>query len=404
MRRQLAAVIVMLALVLGGAAVPPAARESLAKTQGELTLADLKFGFKLFAKLEEIKEENLFVSPASVAFALSMTYNGAAAETQQAMAETLEVQGLSLEEINRANGHLRQALINPDPQIKLNIANSLWLNQGQPLKPEFLKRNEEFYGASVQAIDFRDPRAPAIINEWVAKETAGKITRIVDKIQPPLLLINAIYFKGLWTRPFEKALTQERPFTLLNGRQKPLPMMSQSGKYQYYRGTNFQAVSLPYGEKGRLSLKIFLPDQNSSLKEFCRELNAANWQQWLANFKMSQGSLVLPRFKLEYEASLKEPLKALGMGVAFDRQKANFANLCPPPGVYIDEVIHKTFVEVNEEGTEAAAVTAVEMMATAQAIPPQEVFTMIVDRPFFVALDDSETGALLFMGAIVEPK
>jgi serine protease inhibitor len=404
MRRQLAGVIVILVLVLGGVAVPPAARESLAETQGEITLADLKFGFKLFGKLEESKEENLFVSPASVAFALSMAYNGAAAETQQAMAETLEVQGLSLEEINRANGHLRQALTNPDPQIKLNIANSLWLNQGQPLKPEFLKRNEEFYGASLQSIDFRDPRAPATINAWVAKKTAGKITRIVDKIQPPLLLINAIYFKGLWTQPFEKALTQERPFTLLNGRQKPLPMMSQSGKYQYYRGSNFQAVSLPYGEKGRMSLKIFLPDQNSSLKEFCRKLNAANWQQWLANFKMSSGSLVLPRFKLEYEASLKEPLKALGMGVAFDKQKANFGNLCQPPGVYIDDVIHKTFVEVNEEGTEAAAVTAVKMMATAQVTPPQEVFTMIVDRAFFVALDDSETGALLFMGAIVEPK
>lgn len=402
MRRPLTIAIVILILVLGGLVLRPAAGDSLAGARGALSVADLKFSFKLFRQLWENKEHNLFVSPASVAFALAMTYNGAAAETQQAMAETLEVQGLTLEEVNRANGLLRQALIDPDPKVILNIANSLWLQQGQPLKPEFLKRNEEFYQATLQTLDFRDPGAPATINAWVAKETAGKITRIVEKVQPPLLLINAIYFKGRWTRPFDKALTKDRPFTLLDGRSKLLPMMSQSGRYQYYHGKNFQAVSLPYGEKGRLSLKIFLPDPNSSLKEFCRELNYANWQQWLGNLRMSPGSLMLPRFKLEFEASLKGPLKALGMGLAFDRQKANFSNLCTPPRVFIDDVLHKTFVEVNEEGTEAAAVTTVQMRATA-VVSPQQPFTMVVDRPFFVALDDRETGALLFMGAIVKP-
>jgi serine protease inhibitor len=403
MKKRLSIVIVLMTVALGVLAVTPAAGLSLAQPQGSLASADLKFGFKLFSKLAEDKEQNLFISPASVAFALDMTYNGAAAETQQAMAKTLEIQGLNLEEVNRANKLLRQALTNPDSKIKLSIANSLWLAQGWSLKPEFVQRNGDFYGATLQSLDFRDPRSPATINAWVAKATAGKISRIVQKIAPPLILINAIYFKGLWTRPFDKALTKERPFTLANGRQKPLPMMSQSGEYHYFQGKNFQAVSLPYGEKGRLSLKIFLPDPNSNLKAFCRELNAANWQQWQANFKMSRGSIVLPRFKLEYKASLKEPLTALGMGVAFDKRRANFSNMCPPPGVYIDDVIHKTYVEVNEEGTEAAAVTAVKMKAMDMA-PPKESFTMIVDRPFFVALDDRETGAVLFMGAIFEPK
>ena len=268
-----------------------------------------------------------------------------------------------------------------------------------------MKNNERFYGAALKVLNFKDPGAPAAINSWVAKETSGKITRIVEKIEPPLVLINAIYFKGTWNRPFNKALTKELPFTLGSGKQKQVPMMSQSGSYMYYQGKNFQAVNLPYGGKTRFGMKIFLPEKNSSLKECFRELNAGNWRQWLASLQPTTGTITMPRFKLEYDASLKAPLKVLGMEVAFDKQKADFTNLCPPPGAYIDDVIHKTFVEVNEEGTEAAAVTAVKMLPTAARPPsPQKTFTMVVDRPFFVAIDDSETGVLLFMGAIFEPK
>lgn len=405
MRQKLTVVMVMVGLVLAGLPGLSWSKESPAESERGLTLAYAKFGFKLLGQLRGNKEENLFISPASVAIALAMTYNGAAADTRQAMAGTLEFQGLSLDQINQGNARLRQALRHPDPKVKLNLANSLWLQQGFTFKPEFLKNNEKFFGASLQVLNFTDPGAPGAINAWVAKATAGKITEIVKQVQPPLVIINAIYFKGTWTRPFNQALTRDRPFTLGNGRQKPVPMMSQSGKYQYWRGQKFQAVSLPYGEKGRFNMKIFLPDRNSSLSEFFRELNAANWEQWQGKFKLTPGSIVLPRYKLTYQASLAKALKALGMAVAFDERKANFSNLCPPPGVvYIDDVIHKTFVEVNEEGTEAAAITAVQMAMTARIVPPQETFTMVVDRPFFVAIDDSETGALLFLGAIVEPK
>ncbi len=405
MRGKLANVIVLGGLILGCLSVLPLARVACAETEEGLTSAYAKFGFKLFHKLiENNKDQNLFVSPASVAIALAMTYNGAAADTRQAMAGTLEFQGLSLDQVNQGNARLRQALDNPDPKVKLNLANSLWLQQGFTFKPEFLQSNEKSFGAALQVLNFADPGASKTINAWVAKATAGKITEIVSRAQPPLVIINAIYFKGTWTRPFDKALTKERPFTLADGRQKSVPMMSQAGKYQYWQSPKFQAISLPYGEKGRFNLKIFLPVQGSSLKEFLRELNAANWQQWQDKFQPTPGSIVLPRFKLTYQASLAKALKALGMGVAFDQQKANFSNLCPATGVFIDDVIHKTFVEVNEEGTEAAAVTAVQMAGAARVPHPQEPFTMVVDRPFLVALDDSETGALLFLGAIVEPK
>ncbi len=404
MKRKLTVIIAMVGLVWGCLSGLAWAKDSLAEPKEELISAYSKFGFRLLGQLRQNKEENLFISPASVAIALAMTYNGAAADTRQAMAGTLEFQGLSLDQINQGNANLRQALGNPDLKVKLNLANSLWLQHGFTFKPEFLKSNEKFFGASLQVLNFTDPGAPGTINAWVAKATEGKITEIVKQVQPPLVIINAIYFKGTWTRPFNKALTQERPFTLGDGRQQPMPMMSQSGKYQYWRGQKFQAVSLPYGEKGRFNMKIFLPDQNSSLPEFLRELNAADWQQWQGKFQLTPGSIVLPRYKLAYQASLAKSLKALGMGVAFDKRQADFSNLCPPPGVYIDDVIHKTFVEVNEEGTEAAAVTAVQMRAMARPVPPQETFTMVVDRPFFVVIDDSETGALLFMGAIFEPK
>jgi len=405
--RKLTAISVVLGLVLGGLSGLTLAKESGATTPQELASAYGKFGFKLFGNLTgSNKGQNVFVSPASVAFALAMTYNGAAGDTQEAMARTLEIQGLNLEDLNRANAGLRQALSQPGPRITLNIANSLWLRQGLSFKPDFLKRNEEFYQAAVKVLNFADPRAPATINDWVKKETDGKITRIVGQLQPSaiLFLINATYFKGRWARPFDPARTKERPFTLLGGQVKQLPMMSQSGSYKYYRGKNFQAVTLPYGENRRWSMKIFLPDQNSGLKEFLSQLNAANWQQWLAGFKMTNGSIALPRFKLEYEASLKAPLGALGMGTAFDEARADFSRLCaPPPRVYIDDVKHKTFLEVNEEGTKAAAVTAVGVAATGRPAP-RPGFTMVVDRPFFLAIDDSETGVLLFLGAVTEPR
>jgi serine protease inhibitor len=331
-----------------------------------------------------------------------MTYIGAAAETQQAMARALEFQGMGLDAINQGNARLRQALSTPDPQIKLNLANSLWLQQGLVFKTEFLKRNEEFYGAALQVLNLNDSQAPVTINAWVAQETAGKITRIVEEVSPTLLLVNVLYFKGAWTKPFDKVMTRELPFNLPNGKQKLVPLMDQWNNYRYFRGKNFQAISLPYGDKEKISMKIFLPDQNSSLKEFLRELNADNWQQWQANFQPSRGSILLPRFKLEYTTNLAEPLTALGMGVAFDEQQADFTNLCPRSGAYISQVLHKTFAEVNEEGTEAAAVTVVEMREG--GFDATKNFTMVVDRPFFVAIEDSETGALLFMGAIFEPK
>lgn len=366
-----------------------------------------QFGFHLFEKIiEDDFNKNVFISPSSVAFALAMTYNGATGTTQEAMATVLGLKDLSLEEVNQANAAIKETLEDPDPNTQLNIANSLWAQKGTAFKPEFMNLNKDFYSAEVTVLDFADPKAPSIINDWVSRKTQGKINKIVDEIKSLaiLYLINAIYFKGKWTDAFEAKETKKLPFTMMDGSQKKHPMMSRFGRYKYYQDENFQAISLPYGEK-RISMCIFLPDKDSSLEELYKSLNPEKWESWMSRFEDAEGQIALPRFKLKFEKKLNEPLKSLGMAVAFDEKQANFGRMCQiPPNVYINEVKHKTFAEVNEEGTEAAAVTSVEMKKATAMPPPQKKFRMIVDRPFFFAIRDNQTGLILFMGSIVDPK
>jgi serpin B len=371
----------------------------------KLVAANTKFGFKLFEEiLKQDSSKNIFVSPSSVAIALAMTYNGASGQTQQAMAKTLELQGMSLQQINAANATLKATLENPDPKVQLSIANSLWARAGVSFKQDFLQRNQNFYQALVTNLDFSSPNAPIVINNWVKQSTGGKIEQIVETITSDqvLFLINAIYFKGKWTQEFNKKQTAEYPFYLAAGRQKQHLMMSQSSEYRYYENEKFQAVSLPYGENERLSLYIFLPVKNSSLSTLYKTLNAQNWEKWMTRFRSRKGFIRLPRFKMQYDIELKDALAALGMGVAFSDNNANFSGMSDSK-LSIDEVKHETFVEVNEEGTEAAAVTSVVMVGVSAVSLLEEPFQMIVDRPFFCAIRDNQTGTVLFMGSIVNP-
>jgi len=367
-----------------------------------LVAANTGFGFNLFQELEQADPgQNIFISPASVAMALAMTYNGANGETKEAMAKTMGLQAMSLEEVNRANADLKTILDNPDPEVKLTVANSLWAREGIDFKPEFKQRNRDYYAAEVNTLDSSHPGAAKAINNWVEENTAGKINKIVESIETDsiLFLINAIYFKGSWAEKFDPSETKEGLFNLPDGTQKKLPMMSRTGPYGYYQGDNFQAVRIPYGNK-RVSMYVFLPDQESSLVKFNRNLDAANWEKWMPQFKETTVHLVLPRFKYEYAVSLNDTLKALGMEVAFDSQRADFGNMCPIPPVpvvYISEVKYKTFIDVNEEGTEAAAATSVELKCT--GVP--QITNMVVDRPFFFAVRDEQTGTILFMGTVV---
>ncbi len=370
-----------------------------------LVAANTAFGFKLFAEVaKQDAGKNVFISPASVGLALAMTYNGAVGETKQGMERALEIQGMHHDELNRAYAQLRKALESADPKVELNIANSLWARKGVTFNPAFIERDKQFYGAEVTALDFGDPAAPATINSWVSDKTKGKINHIVDQIdaQSILFLINAIYFKGKWSIELDKAKTKEDTFTTFAGQQKRVPMMHQTGKYNYYEAKEFQAVSIPYGD-GRASLYVFLPAASSSLDAFQKNLTAANWETWMKQFTQTDGSIAVPRFKVEYEVGLNDALKALGMGIAFDANRADFSGIVQgSERAYISRVKHKTFAEVNEEGTEAAAVTSVEMRTTSARV--QKTFQLIVNRPFLCAIRDNQTGTVLFVGSITDPQ
>ncbi len=370
----------------------------------QLVDANNGFGLKMFYELAGAEPgENILISPASIITALAMTYNGADGETREAMEKTLMLEGMSMEEVNEAFADLLTILQNPDPKVELAVANSLWAREGIAFNEDFLKRNEDYFGAEVAELDFNDVGAADTINDWVKEKTRNKIDGIIDPpINPEtvLFLINAIYFKGEWSDPFDPDMTGNRDFNLPDGSVKEIPVMIKNDDFRYLETDHFQAVSLPYGKNERVSMYIFLPASDSSLEQLYGEMNLLSWKRWIASFGSMEGEVGLPRFKFEYETSLKDALAALGMAIAFDESAADFSGMHPvPPNLYISEVKHKTFIEVNEEGTEAAAVTSVEVGMTAMP----ETFSMIVDRPFFFAIADDMTGTILFMGSVLNP-
>lgn len=380
---------------------PPEITINQSSINQRLMDANTKFGLNLFKTIvKENPKNNVFISPTSVAIALSMLYNGAQGATKEQIAKTLEVSGISLTNVNDSAKNLQDILTKADG-VKLSIANSLWLKKGIAFEADFLDNNQKFYGAKAANLDFANPKTVKTINEWVKENTNNKIDRIIETISPDdvLFIINAIYFQGNWSQAFEEKSTKLQPFFLANGSQKQQLMMSQKGEYKYYENDLFQAIRLPYG-KGKMSMYIFLP--RGDLNSFFSQLTQENWQQWLTEFTKRKGSITMPKFKLEYEAQLKKVLSTLGMANVFSAKEANF-NKMTKNKVYVNEIKHKTVLDVNETGTEAAAVTSIGMRATSIAIEEKPPFNLIINRPFFLVIRDEQSGTLLFTGSINQP-
>jgi serine protease inhibitor len=399
--------LIILAIAIGGGC-SMFGSESMAAPVEELDqrLVDANngLGFNIYRQLAaQEPERNIFVSPSSIITALAMAYNGAEGETRAAMEETLLLQGMTMDEVNAAFADLLTILQNPDPNVELAVANSLWAREGISFNEDFINRSRDYYGAELTELNFDDPGSADTINHWVKENTRNKIDGIVEPpINPEtiLFLINAIYFKGEWSEPFDPELTSAATFNLPDGNSKEHPFMFQNDDFDYLETDLFQAVRLPYGKNERLGMYLFLPAAAVGLEEFQAGLNKADWNNWTGSFRSMEGDLSLPRFSFEYDVSLKKTLEALGMGIAFEEGTADFSGMRPtPPDLFINEVKHKTFVEVNEEGTEAAAVTSVEVGTTAMP----ETFSMVLDRPFFFVIADDMTGTILFMGSVLEP-
>jgi serpin B len=377
---------------------------SAAPVDSAIVAENNALGFRLLMHLTVTDPDaNVLVSPASIAAALQMTCSGAAGMTRLEMAAALGLTGVELDRVNAANLALLQSLDKPGPGVELSIANSLWARRGVKLAKGFTGACQQYYRARVTSLDFASPKAATTINDWVKSSTGGRVPGIIEELSAAdaLVLLNAVWFKGQWQEKFDPALTRERPFYAW-GETLPVPMMSRSGEFEYLEQPgDFQAVRLPYGE-GRFSLYVFLPADEDDALLFAHALDPEVWQEWLASFTRSKGELTLPKFKVEYSTSLVDVLAGFGMESAFDPALADFsAMVAGPEELFISDVLHKGFVEVNEEGTEAAASTAVIMTETAP--PPQPPFTMVCDRSFVYAVADDTTGAVLFLGAIQAP-
>jgi len=366
----------------------------------EVITADNSFGFNLYKKLvaEADPGTNLMISPLSVSQALAMTYNGAAGDTKTAMEEAMQTAGIDRDELNQLNKTLVTALLAHDPKVTLEIANSIWYRNDFTILDDFVQRNEDYYDAVVHAMDFTDSGCKDVINNWVDEKTHGKIDEIVKEIKPEsfMFLINAIYFKGVWKYEFAKKDTKATPFYLEDGTSVDVNMMHRKIDVNRLSNDLFTSVELPYGE-GNWRMFLFLPESGKTLKEVEDLLTPENWNLWMTQYsEVKELELYMPRFKFAYEESLKNSLAAMGMDVAFTDQ-ADFSGILQGGGLMISDVKHKTFVGVNEEGTEAAAVTSVEIVFTSIGE------NIYLNKPFLFAIAEKSSGTILFLGKLMNP-
>ncbi|MDR2383250.1 MAG: serpin family protein [Prevotellaceae bacterium] len=365
---------------------------------------DNTFAFDVFkATSADSKEANVFISPLSISMAFNMVLNGAVGTTLDEILETLCAKDYSVSDINEHSKLLRSELTGVDLSTQLSIANSIWYMQGFPVKDAFLEVNRTNYAAEVNALDFSSPNAAKQINDWCAKQTNDKIPTILDEIPDGavMYLINAVYFKGIWTLKFDKNNTREENFYASDGKTNPVQIMRQTETFGYASDEYGEYLELLYGNKA-FSMIVILPTENKTTEDIIEHLNNEQWNSTIGSMYGRQVNLCLPRFKSECKYQMhKNILPELGMKIPFTGA-ANFSNISDIP-TYISEVIHKTFVEVNEEGTEAAAVTSVGMFTSVNPDPSQPI-DFIVNKPFVFVIRENSSGAILFMGKIGEIK
>jgi serpin B len=373
------------------------------RAQNPVVPGNSEFALALYQALRPAAG-NLFYSPYSISTALAMTYAGAEGETAAQMAQTLCFR-LSGEELHRNFAALSEALaaIEQKGAVQFKIANRLWPQEGYALLPGYLELVKRCYGALLTAVDYGNPEAAAqIINDWVAEQTANKIRNLISpNLLTPLttlVLVNAIYFKGNWASQFDPALTRDEPFWTAPDEQVPTAMMRQTARFNYAERQGLQILELPYSGDD-LSMLILLPQQKGGLIELEDRLTAANLTNWTKNLQPTSVQVLLPRFKITFPCELSETLKSMGMIDAFS-SAADFSGMDGTLYLYIAYVVHKAFVEVNEEGTEAAAATAVIMARKAMMTPPP---LFRADHPFLFLIRESGTGSILFMGRLAKP-
>jgi len=362
------------------------------------------FGFSLLRELDRTRaDSNIFMSPLSASMALGMTMNGAAGPTFDEMRSSLGFGTRPSSEINASYRSLIDMLRGLDPSVDFRIANSIWYRTGFPFEATFLEESKQFFDAKVSPLDFAAASAAPTINDWVKESTNGKIDKIVDgpiSDDVVMYLINAIYFNGSWTTRFDRSLTKPDQFTTVNGTAASISMMRRTDTVRVAETGDAQVVELPYGG-GAFTMTIIAPKPGKPIGGLVSSLSTQSWDAWVAAAASRSVELYMPKFTLRWEALLNDPLQSLGMRLAFQGDNADFTRMSRTAGdrLYISKVKQKSFVDVHEEGTEAAAATSVEVSVTCTCGPQ----VIRIDRPFVFAIRERLSGTILFLGKIVRP-
>ena len=367
--------------------------------EGRLAQASVGFGLKLYQEIAGAENKtNLLVSPLSVSMALGMTMNGAEAATYDAMRSSLGFGTLTESEINEAYKGLIAQLLARDKKVEFNLANSVWYANGFQVKQPFLDAAKSYFDAEVRGLNFSDPASPRTISSWAENETGGRIKDLIKSIDPNeiMFLVNAVYFKAPWTTPFDVNATRSGTFTRENGSTVQTPLMTRDGQFRFYQNTEVMAAELLYGDTA-FSMVLLAPATGRSLTPLVNKLTTSWWYSTMDSLRAGRLMLTIPKFKFEYEKRLNDALTGTGMGVIFDWQRADFDRIGDRDDIYITRVEHKTFIDVHELGTEAAAATAVGVGVV--SMPP----TMVFDRPFLFVIRERSSGTILFIGKIGDP-
>lgn len=359
---------------------------------------DNDFAFDLLKKtITSSGETNVFISPLSVSIALGMARNGANGQTKSEMETALKMSGIPSNDINDYYRLMQTSLPAVDPTTKLSIANSLWYKSGFPVKADYLKVNSDYFGAYIKALDFKQIWAVDTINNWCAKKTNNLIKKPLDQIPEDavMYLVNAIYFKGIWRKHFDKKNTKEADFTTEAGNKIKVNMMYQKDTFAYAVDNYAQYLDMPYGNKA-FSMTVMLPLDGKTTDDVLNNMNAVDWNDLLKRMSNKEVEVYMPRFKNQNKFILNEPLKNMGMKTAFT-VNADFRNIADSD-LMISRVIHDTYIELTEEGTEAAAVTIIEIMTTSMPVEPPVIPVFRVNKPFVYVIREKSTGVILFAG------
>lgn len=355
-----------------------------------------EFAWKFFKEVSKGEQQDVFVSPLSVTYALGMLSNGAVGDTQKEILEGLEFRSGKVEDINSLCHQLMIESPKLDKSTKVSMANAVVANKNKPLQPDFKNVVEKQYQALVTNQDFSSPATLSFINQWASDHTQGMVPKILERINPDGVsyLLNALYFKGIWYRQFDKKHTKKEAFTKADGTKSQVQMMHQKERFFAAENDNYQTVVLPYGN-GSYEMVVLLPREGKELSSLLQTMDAKKWKDNLKNTYSSKVDLKLPRFTSAYNRELNDVLKLLGMNAMFDSSKANLTKMSAVSS-FVSMVLQKAKIEVDEEGSKAAAVTVVDTAPT--AVAPSKPILFHANRPFMYAIVEHSTGTIFFMG------